>query len=149
MKAFAGFVAALALAMLGGALVAYPAWELVHGAGWRFDRVASRVTMLLFAVELVWICRRFKLRTREDFGYGLPWRRFVTQVLLWGLIGIATAGVGGGWLLATDLRALAPGFVPGAGVLAHLLLIGIGSGISVALIEESVMRGGLHTAISR
>ena len=149
MKAFAWFIATLAAAMLGGALLAYPAYELVQGAGWRFDRVASRVTMLLFALELVWACRHFQLHTRADFGYGLPRRRFLAQLLLWCLIGMGTAALGAAWLLATGLRALAPGFVPGAGPLAHLLLIGLGSGLSVALIEETVMRGGLHTAIAR
>ncbi len=149
MKAFAWFVAGLALAILAGALAAYPAYELVQGAGWRFDRVASRVAMLLFALELAWACRHFGLRTRADFGYGLPRARFIGQALLWGLIGIGSAAVGAAWLLAADLRALAPGFVPGPGALLHLLLIGIGSGAAVALIEETVMRGGLHTAIAR
>jgi len=148
-KAFAWFVAALGLAMLAGALVAYPAYELVQGAGWRFDRVASRVAMLLLALELAWGCRRFGLRTRADFGYGLPRRRFIGQALLWGVIGFATAAAGAAWLLASDLRALSTGFVPGAGTLTHLLLIGIGSGVTVALIEETVMRGALHTAIAR
>ena len=149
MKAFAWFVAALAGAILAGALVAYPAYELVQGAGWRFDRVASRVAMLLLAIELTWLCRHLNIRTRADFGYGLPRRRFITQALLWGVIAIATAAVGGIWLVAADLRALAPGFVPSVGSWAHVLLLGIGSGVAVSLIEETVMRGGLHTAIAR
>ncbi|MFI4891347.1 MAG: type II CAAX prenyl endopeptidase Rce1 family protein [Steroidobacterales bacterium] len=149
MRAFAWFVALLVLAMLGGAAAAYPAYELVAGAGWRFDRVASRVAMLLFAVELIWLCRHLGIRSKTDFGYGLPWRRFVAQAFLWGVIGMLSAGVGALFLLASGLRAPAPGFVPGVGAGVHLLLIGIGSGISVALIEESVMRGALHTAIAR
>lgn len=149
MRAFAWFTVLLTLAMLGGALLAYPCYELVAGAGWRFDRVASRVAMLVFALELVWLCRHLKIRSKLDFGYGLPWRRFVAQAFLWGLIGMLTAGVGALFLLAADLRALSPGFVPGIGTCTHLLLIGLGSGISVALIEESVMRGALHTAIAR
>jgi membrane protease YdiL (CAAX protease family) len=149
MRAFAWFTGLLVLAMIGGALLAYPAFELVAGAGWRFDRVASRVAMLLFALELFWLCRHLGIATRKDFGYGLPWRRFVAQALLWGLIGVLSAAVGAAFLLSSGLRALAPGFTPGVGSCAHLLLIGLGSGISVALIEESVMRGALHTAIAR
>jgi membrane protease YdiL (CAAX protease family) len=149
MRAFAWFVGLLMLAMIGGALVAYPSFELVAGAGWRFDRVASRVAMLLFALELVWLCRHLGIRSKADFGYGLPWRRFLGQACLWGVVGVLTAGLGAVFLVAANLRALSPDFEPGIGACAHLLLIGIGSGISVALIEESVMRGALHTAIAR
>jgi hypothetical protein len=149
MRAFAWFTGLLILAMGGAVLLAYPAFELVAGMGWRFDRVASRVAMLLFALELAWLCRHLGVRTKQDFGYGLPWRRFIAQALLWGLIGMLSAAVGAVFLLASDLRSLAPGFTPGIGACMHLLLIGIGSGISVALMEESVMRGALHTAIAR
>ena len=149
MKAFAWFVAALGVAMVAGALAAYPAFELVQGAGWRFDRVASRVAMLLFALELAWGCRYFGLRSRADFGYGLPRGRFIGQALLWGLIGFGTAAAGAAWLLAADLRAPGPGFVATPLAVGHLLLVGIGSGVAVALIEETVMRGALHTAIAR
>ena len=149
MRAFAWFTGLLILAMLGGALLAYPAFELVSGAGWRFDRVASRVAMLLFALELVWLCRYLGIRTKKDFGYGLPWRRFVAQSILWGLIGMLTAAAGAAFLLCANLRVIAPGFTASPGACIHLLLIGLGSGITVALIEESVMRGGLHTAIAR
>ncbi len=149
MRAFTWFVGLLALAMLLGGLLAYPAYELVSGVGWRFDRVASRVAMLVFAVELTWLCRHLNLRTKADFGYGLPWRRFTRQCLLWGVVGFFTAALGAAFLVAADLRTLAPGFTASAGACARLLVLGIGSGISVALIEESVMRGGLHTAIAR
>ena len=149
MRAFAWFTGLLILAMLGGAALAYPAFELVSGAGWRFDRVASRVAMLLFALELVWLCRYLGIRTKKDFGYGLPWRRFVAQSILWGLIGMLTAAAGAAFLLCANLRVIAPGFTASPGACIHLLLIGLGSGITVALIEESVMRGGLHTAIAR
>jgi uncharacterized protein len=148
-RAFAWFAGLLILAILGAILLAYPAFELVAGMGWRFDRVASRLAMLIFALELVWYCRHFGLRSKKDFGYGSPWRRFVAQALLWGVIGMLTAAAGALFLLAADLRALAPDFLPSFGACTHLLLIGIGSGVAVALLEESVMRGGLHTAIAR
>ena len=60
-------------------------------------------------------------------------------------------------LLVTTIPARAagtvphfPGFVfPDREVLPHIALVGIGSGIAVALIEETVMRGAIHTAIER
>ena len=102
--------------------------------------------MLVLAVELVWLCRHLNIRTKRDFGYGLPWRRFVGQSLLWGIIGVATAGAGAAFLLLTQLRVIDSHFVPSTLSVARIFLIGVGSGASVALIEESVFRGAMHTA---
>lgn len=149
MRAFAWFVALVVLALLIGACIAYPLFQLVAAAGWPFHRVASRIAMLVLFCEMVWLCRRLDLRSRNDFGYGLPWRRFAGQSLLWGVIGVLTAAAGAAFLVGDGLRALAPGFVPSAATAAHVLLVGLGSGIAVALIEETAMRGAMHTAIER
>jgi membrane protease YdiL (CAAX protease family) len=150
MRAFAWFIAALLLAGLIGALLAYPAYELTSTfAGWAFHRVASRVAMLVLIAELVWLCRHLNLTRRRDFGYGLRWRRFVLLSLVSGAIGMATAAVGAGFLLATHLRVASSGFTPTALGFARIFLIGLGSGIAVALLEETVMRGAMHTAIER
>lgn len=148
MRAFAWFLGAILLAGLIGALLAYPAYELTATfAGWAFHRVASRVAMLVLIAELVWVCRHLHLRVKRDFGYGLPWRRFLKVSLAWGVVGIATAGVGAAFLLATHLRVntlavSAPG-------VARIFLIGLSSGVAVALLEETVIRGAMHTAIER
>jgi uncharacterized protein len=150
MRALAWFLGAILLAGLIGALIAYPAYELTSSfAPWAFHRVAGRVAMLLLAAELVWLCRHLNLKRRSDFGYGLPWRRFLTVSLAWGAVGIATAGVGAGFLLATHLRIVRPDFVPAAWNFARIFGIGVLSGVAVALIEETVMRGAMHTAIER
>jgi membrane protease YdiL (CAAX protease family) len=150
MRAFAWFLAVIVLAGLIAAAVAFPAFELTSSvAGWAFHRVASRIAMLILALELVWLCRRLNIRTKRDFGYGLPWRRFVGQSALWCVIGMATAAVGAGFLLATQLRVVDPTFVPSIKSIGRLLLIGLSSGLAVALIEETVMRGAMHTAIER
>jgi len=151
MRSFAWFLASLLAAGLVGATLAYPAFELASHLGpWPFHRVAGRVTMLVLALELVWLCRYLGVASKRALGYGLPWRRFLKVTLLWGAIGIATASVGADFLLATHLRVLtqATSLASAAGVL-RLLLIGVGSGISVALIEETVMRGAMHTAVER
>jgi len=150
MKAFAWFLGVIVLAGVIGAGIAYPAYELTSlFANWAFHRVASRVAMLVLIVLLIWLCRRLDLRTRRDFGYGLPWRRFLRQSLLWAVIGMLTAGVGAAFLLFTHLRVRDADFIPSALSLAHIFLVGVGSGISVALLEETVMRGAMHTAIER
>ncbi|HEX3397510.1 MAG TPA: CPBP family intramembrane glutamic endopeptidase [Steroidobacteraceae bacterium] len=148
MRAFAWFVGAILLAGLIGALIAYPAYELTATfAGWAFHRVASRVAMLVLIAELVWVCRRLNLTVKSDFGYGLPWRRFLKVSLVWGAVGMATAGVGAGFLLASHLRVGTLAF--SAPNFAHIFLIGLGSGVAVALLEETVIRGAMHTSIER
>ena len=150
MRAFAWFVGAILLAGLIGAVLAYPAYELTSSfATWAFHRVASRVAMLVLIAELVWVCRHLRLTTKRDFGYQLPWRRFLRVSIAWGAIGMATAGIGAWFLLSTHLRVLTPEFTPSAASLTHIFLIGLSSGIAVALLEETVMRGAMHTAVER
>jgi uncharacterized protein len=150
LRAFAWFLGAILLAGLLSALLAYPTYELTSSfANFAFHRVASRIAMLLLAAELVWVCRHLQLTAKRDFGYGLPWRRFVRLTLLWGAIGAASAAVGAFFLLSTHLRIMNPGFTPGALSFIRIFAVGLGSGITVALIEETVMRGAMHTAIER
>jgi CAAX protease family protein len=149
-RAFARFLGAILIAGLIGAAIAYPAYELTSTfASWPFHRVASRIAMLALVVTLAWTCRRMRLNTRRDFGYGLPWARFLTLCLLWGAVGVATAGAGAAFLLWTHLRLPASDFIPTGPYVARMILTALGSGIAVALIEETVFRGVMHTAIER
>src|SRR5450631_677880 len=150
MRAFIWFLGSILLAGLIGASIAFPAYELTSSfATWAFHRVASRIAMLVLILLLVWLCRHLNIRTKRDFGYGLRWRRFLSQSLLWGVIGMATASLGAEFLFLTQLRIVDVNFVLSAVNFTRILLIGIGSGISVALIEETLMRGAMHTAIER
>jgi membrane protease YdiL (CAAX protease family) len=150
MRAFAWFLGAMLLAALLGALVSYPAFQLMSSfANFAFHRVASRIAMLLLILELVWLCRHLQLTHKSDFGYGLPWRRFLTVSLLWGGIGAATAAVGAAFLLATHLRVMESSFTPSGLNFLRIFAIGLASGITVALLEETVVRGAMHTAIER
>jgi hypothetical protein len=150
LRAFAWFIGAILLAGLIGALLSFPAYELTSTiASWAFHRVASRVAMLVLIAELVWLCRHLNLTRARDFGYGLPWRRFLKVSGMWGAIGIATAGVGAAFLLSTHLRVPTPSFTPTALNFARIFLIGLSSGVAVALLEETVIRGAMHTAIQR
>jgi membrane protease YdiL (CAAX protease family) len=156
MRAFAWFLGSILLAGVIGAVIAYPAYELTsmftawafHFV-WAFHRVASRIAMLLLVAELIWLCRHLRLVTKRESGYGLPWRRFVKVCLLWGGVGVATAGVGAAFLLLTQLRVVGAQFTPSMLSFARIFLVGVGSGISVALLEETVFRGIMHTAIER
>src|SRR5580692_9811097 len=129
MRAFAWFLAAILLAGLISALLAYPAYELTSTfASFKFHRVAGRVAMLVLALELVWLCRHLNLMRKRDYGYGLPWRRFLKVSFASGAIGLATAGVGAWFLLCSHLRIISPGFAPTALNFARIFLMGLGSG---------------------
>jgi uncharacterized protein len=149
-RAFAWFIGAILLAGLIGALLSYPVYELTSSfAGWAFHRVASRVALLALIAELVWLCRHLNLTRARDFGFGLPWRRFLKVSCAWGAIGIASASVGAAFLLTTRLRVISPDFTPTALNFVRIFLVGLGSGIAVALLEETIARGAMHTAIER
>ena len=148
MRAFACFVGAIVLAGVIGAVLAYPAYQATFGI-WAFHRVASRVAMLVLIAELVWLCRHLNIKRARDFGYGLPWRRFLRVSCTWAAIGIATAALGAVFLQSTHLRVVSPNFAPSVWNFARIFLIGLSSGVAVALIEETVIRGAMHTAIER
>ena len=85
MRAFAWFLSVILLAGLIGAVLSYPAYELTSSfADWPFHRVASRIAMVVLIALLMALCRHLDLNTKRDFGYGLPWRRFLAgeKVLL-------------------------------------------------------------------
>jgi membrane protease YdiL (CAAX protease family) len=150
MRAFAWFLAALVLTGLISGAIGFPAYELTSSfAAWPFHRVVSRIAMLVLAASLVGVCRHLQIRSKRDFGYGLPWRRFLKLCVLWGAVGVATAGIGAAFLLLTQLRVGAPDFVPTPLNLARIVGLAVLSGISVSLLEETVFRGLLHTAVER
>jgi uncharacterized protein len=83
-------------------------------------------------------------------GYALPWRRFCAVATLFAAVGILTASVGAAFLLGEGIRVVSdPASLASPPHLAHLALIALSSGLAVALLEETVMRGALHSAIAR
>jgi membrane protease YdiL (CAAX protease family) len=150
-RAFAWFFGVLLAAGLAAAALAYPVFELTSRlAPWPFHRVTGRIAMLAAVAGIVWLCRRLGVGNRRDLGYALTWRRFLAVALISGAFGIATASAGAGFLLAAHLRAWAdPAALASVSIVARWLLAALGSGIAVALIEETVMRGAMHSAIAR
>jgi membrane protease YdiL (CAAX protease family) len=139
--------AILVAALIAGALT-YPAWLLVTVFGdARPDRVMRRVGMIVLAIALYVVLRRSGLATRSTLGYALPRRDFIRQLtfgffaglvlmspLVWGLFGL-------------DLRN--PTVVLTSAVLAKLFLQGILTGLTVAFVEETFLRGAMFGAIQR
>jgi len=151
MRAFAWFLGVLVAAGLAAAAIAYPVFELTSRiAPWPFHRVYGRVAMLAAAGALVFWCRRFGAANGRGLGYGLPWRRFCAVAALFAAVGMVTASAGAAFLLLEGIRVVAdPAALASPAHFAHLALIALCSGLAVALIEETVIRGALHGVIAR
>jgi uncharacterized protein len=151
MRAFAWFLGVLVAAGLVAAAIAYPVFELTSRiAAWPFHRVYGRIAMLAAAGALVFWCRRFGVTKGRELGYGLAWRRFCAVAALFAAIGMITASAGAAFLLVEGIRVISdPASLASPAHLAHLALVALSSGLAVALIEETVMRGALHSAIAR
>jgi membrane protease YdiL (CAAX protease family) len=151
MRAFAWFLGVLVAAGLAAATIAYPVFELTSRiAPWPFHRVYGRIALLAAVGALVFWCRRFGVANRRELGYGLPWRRFCAVAALFAAVGIATASAGAAFLLIEGIRVISdPASLASPAHVAHLALIALSSGLAVALIEETVMRGALHSGIAR
>ena len=150
MRAFAIFTGLIALGLAGIAVLGYPAWLVM--SPWldnpKFHRIASRVGMGLLAVGFVIAVRRLKMADRESLGFGLPMGEFIAEVfkaLLLGAVLMMPALI---TMLLLDMRELVG--EPLSVVQWALLILGaIITGLTVALIEETFLRGAMQFAITR
>lgn len=150
MRAFAWFLLLLAVAFAAVALLAYPAWLLLHPHfNFPFHRIGERVGMLILAVGFVAVARHLGLADRASLGYGLPRREFVRELSLGLALGLATMLAGVALMAALGLLEWTHDADTGAGDLVRLILASALSGLAVALIEETFLRGAMHTAIQR
>jgi hypothetical protein len=150
MRAFAAFMALIGAGLVAMAILAYPAWLLVTPhLDVPFHRVASRIGMLTLLIGFVLLARRLGLADRASLGYGRPRRAFLREMAVAFALGVALMLPVVGLMLALDLRVARPGLALDASALALLAVDGITSGIAVALIEETFLRGAMFTGIQR
>lgn len=148
MRAFLWFLFLFLCGFAGMALLAYPAWELLGGE-LRFHRVASRVAMLTLLVGFVLLARRLGVADRASLGYGLPRREFLREGAIAFALGVALMLPVAAAMYVLDLRDPRPGLDFHTRMLAALALQGLMSGLAVALLEETFLRGAMFTAIAR
>jgi uncharacterized protein len=150
-RAFATFLALIALAFAGIALFAYPAWLATGALGFefRFHRVASRIAMLTFLVGFVLVARRLGVADRVSLGFGLPASTFLRELAKAFVLGALLMLPVLGTMVALDMRVLKPDVALDAGAWARLVAFAVGTGLVVALLEETAMRGAMHSAIAR
>jgi uncharacterized protein len=150
-RSFAVFLALIALSLAGIAAFTYPAWLLSESLGWdlKFHRIASRIAMLTFLVGFLLVARRLKVTDRASLGYGLPRRQFLLELARSFALGAALMLPVLATMVLLDMRELKAGLNLGAGGWAQLIAMACATGLVVALIEETLMRGVMHTAIAR
>lgn len=150
MRAFSWFLLLILAALASVALFTYPAWLLLHPHfSFPFHRIGDRIAMLVLFIGLVLVAGRLKLADRASLGYGLPRRLFLREMGVGLLLGVATmlAVVGIMSLLGLlDWSKAATTTAAGWGRIIGLRLL---SGLAVAFIEETFLRGAMFTAIER
>jgi uncharacterized protein len=149
MRAFAIFVGLIALGLAGIAILGYPAWLVLSPwlAHPKFHRISSRVGMGLLIVGFVFVARRLRIADRQSMGFGLPWDKFISEVaksVFFGALlmmpAVFTMLVFG--MLKPAAKPLHDGWM-------HLVVGGVLTGLTVAFIEETFLRGAMLTAIER
>ncbi len=150
MRAFAWFFGLVLACLLLMGVIAYPSWVLLHPYfDFPFHRIASRVGQLTLIVGVFFVARHLGVASKQGFGYGLPWRRFIPTMLKALAIGVATMAPIAIVMGLMGLRVWKDGVTPDLSMFAHTALQGLMTGLSVALIEETILRGAMFTAISR
>ena len=150
MRAFAWFLGLFLVAFAVVAVFAYPARLLLHPHfDFPFHRIGERIGMIGLLVCFLLVARRLGLADRKSLGYGAPRREFLRE---WGLglvLGVVTMLGIVGIMAALGLLEWRSDAVFGAAALAKLVGARLLSGLAVALIEETFIRGAMFTAIQR
>jgi membrane protease YdiL (CAAX protease family) len=150
MRAFAWFLLLFAVALAVVAAGTYPAWLLLHPHfDFPFHRIGERLGMVALLVGFLLVARHLGLADRRSLGYGLPRPLFVREMLLGLALGAATMLAVVAAMSALGLLDWSRAATLGAGALAQLLIARLLSGLAVAFIEETFVRGAMYTAIER
>jgi membrane protease YdiL (CAAX protease family) len=151
MRSFAIFLGLIALGLAGIAVFAYPAWELSQALGldFKFHRVASRIAMLTLLVGFVFVARRLRVADKASLGYGVPRREFLRELARGIVVGVLLMLPVLVTMVLLDMRELKPEFSATAAHWSKLAVTGLVTGLVVAFIEETFLRGAMMTAIAR
>lgn len=150
MRAFLAFTGLLFGALVVAALVAYPLYAGLHGIlDYPFHRYVRRLATILIALGLVVLLRRLRIANRRALGYGLPAPLFLRRAGVAYVLGIASLVPVAAFLLLSGVRDVVPGALPDAGAVVLAFLDCALTGVLVALMEETLIRGALFTAMER
>ncbi len=150
MQPTAMFIAYLAIALIIGALLAYPAYLALRPViDEPMYRYVTRGAMVVALIGLTSFLRHLNLNNRQALGYALPPRQFITTMLVGLLAGIIIMLPLVLTLIALDIRPVAPGWIFAWPDFMLAAFEGLIIGLVVALIEETFFRGAMFTAVHR
>jgi uncharacterized protein len=150
MRSFAWFLGLFLVAFAVVVVFAYPGWLLLHPHfDFPFHRIGERIGMLGLLVGFVLVARRLGLSDRASLGFGAPRRRFIAECGIGLALGVVTMLAVVAIMAALGLLAWRTDVGFGAQPIAKLLGQSLASGLAVALIEETFIRGAMFTAIQR
>ena len=150
MRSFLAFFGLILATLAAATVLAWPGYSLLAPHfDVRFHRVASRIWMLLLLAGFVLVARRLGVADRASLGYGLPRRDFLRQMLVALGLGVLTMTPIVGAMFALGLRELRPELALQGATIVALLAQGLATGLTVALVEETFLRGAMHSGIQR
>jgi hypothetical protein len=150
MRAFAWFLGLIVAGLAAIAVFTYPAWLLLHPHfDFPFHRIGERIGMLALPLGLVLSAPRLRLADRASLGYGIPRREFLREMALGLTLGAASMALIAAVMSALGLLEWAAAQAVTGAALCKLLGGSLASGLAVAFIEETFLRGAMHTGIER
>ena len=150
MYALLVFVLLVALVLIAGAALAYPVHAFL--GLWLetdFEEVAKRTVLGLGILALVALFRTFGFRTLQDIGFTSKGSQFWKDSLTGFGVGVLIMGPVIASLLLSQNRVLDLQWDWSFSGVALLLATAVISGTAVALLEETIFRGALLSAILR
>jgi uncharacterized protein len=150
MRVFTAFLGLFVLGFAAIAVFTYPAWVLLHPHfDFPFHRIGERIGMLALLLGLILTARRLKLNDRASLGFGLARPAFLREMALGLVLGTAGMVAVVGVMGLLGLIAWSTTLPLAAGGLAKLVALRLLSGLAVAFIEETFVRGAMLTGIAR
>jgi uncharacterized protein len=110
-------------------------------------RVFDRLVLFVWIAGTVWLLLRLKLANRAVLGFRSTWQKFLQQSLLGLAAGLAMMALALVPLFLLGLRAWNASF--DTSTLLPVVLKGLGTGLLVAMIEETFFRGAMQGALQR
>jgi membrane protease YdiL (CAAX protease family) len=149
-RAFAWFLGMILIGLTAMAVLTYPAWMLLHPYfAFPFHRLGDRIGMLVLLCVFLIFARRLGVGDRKSLGYGGPRRKFLREMLMGLLLGVVSMSVVVGIMTALGLLDWTAAGHVGTAATARLVVLRLSSALTVALIEETFLRGAMLTAIER
>jgi len=147
---FLAFLFALLGAMLVAAIASPWVQALLAPAQvFPLHRIFSRLTMLGVIGFTAWLMIRHGLARREVLGYQRPLPAFLARAGVGLAAGLALMAIALVPLFLLHVREWNDARLSTAGSLLPIALKGLGSGVLVALIEETFFRGAMQGALMR